>query len=213
MAAERIRQNSLDKEADALNLKSQDNYQDFEGKQDETSTKLADYFTGQQVAEPTPEVALPTTSSNITVQEEAKQRAQAKDFTDRTGTALGELRSFGDLLGQNSRLQARTGMEIGQIGGYKRGSSNVLSYELDAANSKGQGLRTFGDILGGLGGIATNAGLSGPGMGVNYFPAAPTPTVTLGSILGAPARSSTLAAGRALDRASVPGYSLSPYGG
>lgn len=166
MAAERIRQNSLDKEADALNLKSQDNYQDFEGKQDETSAKLADYFTGQQVAEPTPEVALPTTSSNITVQEEAKQRAQAKDFTNKTGTALGELRSFGDLLGQNSRLQARTGMEIGQIGGYKRGSSNVLSYELDAANSKGQGLRTFGDILGGLGGIATNAGLSSTAPGV-----------------------------------------------
>ena len=165
MAAERIRQNGLDQEAQALNLKSQDNYQDFEGKQEETSSKLADYFTQQAVPEPTPEVALPTTSSSITVAEEAKQRAQAKDFTNRTGTALGELRSFGDLLGANSRLQARNAMEVGQIGGYKRGSSNVLSYELDAANSKGQGLRTFGDILGGIGGIATNAGLSGPAPG------------------------------------------------
>lgn len=166
MAAERIRQKGLDQEADALNLKSQDNYQNFEGKQEETAGKLADYFTGQQVAEPTPEAALPTTSSNITVAEEAKQRGKAKEFTDKTGTALGSLRSFGDLLGANSRLQARNAMEVGQIGGYKRGSSNVLSYELDAANSKGAGLRTFGDILGGLGGIATNAGLSSTAPGV-----------------------------------------------
>jgi len=166
MAAERIRQNGLDQEAAALNTKSQDNYQDFETKQDETSTKLADYFTGQDVPEPSPEAALPTTSSNITVQEEAKQRGLAKDFTNKTGTALGELRAFGDLLGQNSRLQARTGMEIGQIGGYKRGSSNVLSYELDAANSKGQGMRMLGDILGGAGSLATNVGLSSTAPGV-----------------------------------------------
>lgn len=184
MAAERIRQRGLDQEADALNARSQDNYKDFDQKQEETASKLSDYFTGQDVAEPTPEAAIPTTASNITVAEEAKQRAKAKEFTDRTGNALGELRAFGDLLGANSRAQALTGMKVGQIGGFKRGSSNVLSYELDAANSKGAGMRAFGDILGGIGGLATNIGLSStaPGVpkpGTNIPVPTPRPTLSM----------------------------------
>ncbi|AAL44650.1 hypothetical protein EN41_19925 [Agrobacterium tumefaciens] len=61
--------------------------------------------------------------------------------------ALGRLRAFGDVLGENSRLQARDASQIGQIGGFKRGSSNVMAYELDAANQKGNGLKLFGDAL------------------------------------------------------------------
>ncbi len=161
MAAERIRQNGLDREAQALNVQSQDRYQDFSGQEEKAATKLADYFTGQQVAEPSAEAALPTSASNVVVAEEQKQRAKARDFTDKTGTALGRLRAFGDVLGENSRLQARDASQIGQIGGFKRGSSNVMAYELDAANQKGNGLKLFGDVLGGLGGLSLNAGLSG----------------------------------------------------
>lgn len=161
MAAERIRQGGLDKEAQALNAQSQDRYQNFEGQQDQRATQLADYFTGQEVAEPSAEAAVPTSSSNITVREEAKQRGKATDFTNRTGIALGNLRSFGDLLGDTSRLQARDASQIGQIGGFKRGSSNVLGYELDDANNKGSGMRLLGDLAGGFGGVALNAGLSG----------------------------------------------------
>lgn len=162
MAAERIRQNGLDQEAQALNAQSQDRYQDFSGKEEKAATKLADYFTGQQVAEPSAEAALPTSASNVVVAEEQKQRAKARDFTDKTGTALGRLRAFGDVLGENSRLQARDASQIGQIGGFKRGSSNVMAYELDAANQKGNGLKLFGDVLGMGGGLLTNAGLSRP---------------------------------------------------
>lgn len=90
MAAERIRQNTLDQEAEAVNLGSQDRFTDFEGQQDERGLKLADYFQGQEVAEPDATAAVPTSSSNITVKEEAKQRGQAKDFTNSTGAALGE---------------------------------------------------------------------------------------------------------------------------
>lgn len=161
MAAERIRQGGLDKEAQALNAQSQDRYQNFEGQQGERANQLADYFTGQEVAEPSAEAAVPTSSSNITVREEAKQRGKATDFTNRTGIALGNLRSFGDLLGDTSRLQARDASQIGQIGGFKRGSSNVLGYELDDANNKGSGMRLLGDLAGGFGGVALNAGLSG----------------------------------------------------
>ncbi|WP_439626486.1 hypothetical protein [Shinella sp.] len=193
MAAERIRQQGLDKEAAALNTKSQDRYEDFESQQTEKSGQLAEYFTGQEVAEPSAEAAIPTSSSNITVAEEAKQRGQAKAFTDRTGQALGELRSFGDLMGDASRRQARDATAIDQIGGFKRGSSGVLSYELDDASRAGDGLKLFGDFLNLGGGVLTSKGLTGPQTyettlgehlgylpkvasktGRTYFPRAPT---------------------------------------
>ncbi len=161
LAAERTRQNRLDQEADALNLKSQDRYQDFEGQQDERTASLAEMFTGQEVAPPDASEALPATSSNITIREEAKQRGKAKDFTDRTGTALAELRSFGDLLGGIGREQARDAGSIGQIGGFKRGSSGVLGFELDEASQAGNELKFGADLAGGFGGLALNAGLSG----------------------------------------------------
>lgn len=162
MAAERIRQQGLDKEAAALNTQSQDRYKDFEGQQEQKSGQLAEYFTGQDVAEPSAEAAIPTSSSNITVAEEAKQRGQAKEFTDRSGAALADLRSVGDLMGGIGRLQARDATQIGQVGGFKRGSSGVLSCELDDAGRAGDGLKLFGDILGGGSSLLTSAGLSGP---------------------------------------------------
>lgn len=165
MAAERIRQRGYDNQADAINTQSRERYADFEGQQADKSGQLADYFTSQDVAEPSAEAALPTSASNITVREENKQRGAAKDFTDKTGTALGELRSFGDLLGGISRLQARDAGTIGQLGGFKRGSSNVLGLELDNANNAGNGMKMFADIAGGLGSIGTSAGLSGGNLG------------------------------------------------
>lgn len=196
MAAERIRQGQLDQEAAAINTQSQDRYQDFEGQQEQEATKLGDYFAGQTTAEPTAAEALPTSTSNITIQEENKQRGQARDFTNKTGEALGNLRSFGDLLGSIGRDQARDASLVGQIGGFKAGSSNVLPFELDEASQKGNGLKLFGDILGGVGGIATSAGLSGgnlfgggagvPKVGTTIPVPAPRPTtgLRLGSLYG-----------------------------
>lgn len=195
LAAESIRQKSLDKEAAGINTTSQNRYQDFQGQQAKDATDLGKYFTDQQVAEPTAEAALPTSASNIVVQEEAKQRGQAQDFTNKTGNALGQLRAFGDVLGNTSRGQARDAGYIGQIGDFKQGSSNVLPYELDQASHAGDGLKLFGDILGGVGGVTTKAGIVGGqtspsslGAVIGYnpsasaFPAAPTPS--LGSSLG-----------------------------
>lgn len=161
LAAERIRQGTLDKEAEALNVESRERYEDFEGQESEKAAELADYFTDQSVPEPSAASALPTSASNITVKEEGKQRGQAKEFTDRTGTALGALRAFGDVLADRSRLQARDAGTIGQIGGFKRGSSGITPYELDAASQAGGGFKLLGDVLGGAGGVATTAGLSG----------------------------------------------------
>lgn len=191
LAAERIRQGGYDQEAQALNTQSQDRYKDFEGQEEAKAAKLADYYKSQSVPEPEAGVALPTSASNIVLREEGKQRGKAREFTDRTGEALGALRAFGDVLADRSRLQARDAALIGQVGGFKKGSSAVMPYELDAANKRGAGLKLFGDILGGLGGVATVAGLGGGnlfGLGssgpMNIVPAAAkvTPTAVGASV-------------------------------
>jgi len=162
MAAERIRQNTFDKEAAAVNTTSQDRYQNFDAKVAEGSQQLGDYISNQTAPEAQASEALPSAgASNITVQEEAKQKAKAKASTNASGKALGELRAFGDVLGDTSRLQARDAGQVAQIGGFKTGSSNVLPYELEAANNKGAGLKLFGDLLGGVGSVATSAGMMG----------------------------------------------------
>lgn len=187
MAAERIRQNALDQEAQNVNTQSQDRYQNFGDQQAQTASDLGKYFTDQKIEDATAnqaatnELNVPQSSSNITVQEEQKQRGKADAFGQQQGEALGNLRSFGDLLGSIGRSQARDAGLIGQIGGFKRGSSDVVPYELDAANSAGDGLKLFGDVLGLGGTVALGKGLSAGsgGSGIaNYaahttFPAAP----------------------------------------
>lgn len=203
LAAERIRQQGYDQEAAALNTQSQDRYTDFGGQQEAKAKDLGDYFAGQQIANTAnageqASAVMPAATSDITVAEEAKQKAKARAFTDKQGEALGNLRAFGDVLGGIGRLQARDASQIGQIGGFKKGSSDVLKYELDAANHAGDGMKLFGDLLSLGGGAATSAGLSGKSFG-NLFGS--TPSVVT------PANTASMATARALDRASVPGYS------
>lgn len=95
------------------------------------------------------------------MREEANQRGKATNYANQQGQALGNLRAFGDLLGGISREQAQDASMIGQIGGFKRGSSNVTPLELEAANQKGAGARMFGDLLGLGGSLALNKGLGG----------------------------------------------------
>lgn len=176
MDAEKMRQLKLSREANSVNAKSQDRFKKFKGAQNEKAGKLQDYYSSQDVPEPSKETALPTTNSDITVAEETKQRDQASALTDRTANALGELRSFGDVLGDKSLLQGRDATKAGQLASFKEGSSAVLPFELEAANQKGEGLRLFADLLGGAGGLAMSKGLS---------TAAPfKPTSTFGNFLG-----------------------------
>jgi hypothetical protein len=182
LAAERIRQGQLDQEAEALNAQSRDRYDDFEGQQGEKASELGQYFTDQKIensdanAAVTQEQTAPQSGSSLTVREEQKQRDKATAFTDQQGEALGNLRAFGDLLGGISRDQARDASQIGQIGGFKRGSSNVIPLELEAANQKGSGMRLFGDVLGLGGSLALNKGLGGSFVGSTPTVAAAAPT-------------------------------------
>lgn len=176
LAAERIRQQGLDQEAAALNATSQDRFEGFQDKQQERAQSLTDMFTQQRAELPPAAAAMPASSSNLVVQNETRERGEARDRTNQVGAALGNLRAFGDVLGETSRLQGRDASQVGQIGNFKRGSSNILGMELDAASQAGSGLRTLGDVLGGLGRIGVAAGLGGaPASASNFVPNAASP--------------------------------------
>jgi hypothetical protein len=161
--AERTRQKELDQEAQAKNVESQNEFQDFGNRQNQRAQELGDYFASQKAVPDTvsESVNIPQSASNITLANEGVQRGKAQAFTDQQGQALGNLRSFGDLLGEVSRGNARNASDIGVIGGFKRGSSALTGYELENAARAGDGLKLFGDILGGFGSLATSKGLSG----------------------------------------------------
>jgi hypothetical protein len=166
LRAERTRQSGLDQQADAVNARSQGRYENFDEKQAQTASDLGSYLAAQTTPEAAPAETAPIAdTSQITVQEEARQKGKARASTDATAVSLGNLRSFGDLLGEISRGQARDAGEIGQIGGFKAGYANVLPYDLEAAANKGAGLRTFADLAGGAGSLALGAGLSGKTLG------------------------------------------------
>lgn len=162
--AERTRQGTLDQEAQALNDRSRDRYKDVDGQREEKAQKLGDYLAAPAEAGPANQAAaMPAPTNNIVTREMNRKSDEAGAFVGQQGQALAQLRSFGDLLGDTSRAQARDGSLVGQVGGFKRGSTNIMPLELDAASQKGAGLRTLGDIMGGLGSIGLSAGLTGGG--------------------------------------------------
>lgn len=167
MNAERIRQKAYDQEATAFNTQSQDRFKDYGTEQTAKGKSLGDYFA--KASAPTEDAnadagaLMPTSSSDIVTREIGKQDANAGAFVGKQAAALGDLRAFGDLLGEKSTLQARDAGSIGQVGGFKKGSSAVLPYELEAANQKGAGLGILADLLGGAGSVVSSAGSGGLG--------------------------------------------------
>lgn len=164
LSAERIRQTGYRKEADALNLQSQDRYQNFDNQRAERAGTLADAFkaapTGTQTSAPIAPSVMPQSGSNVTVSSMDAAKKTTDAFSDQQAAALGNLRSFGDVMGSIGRSQARDAGQIGQIGGFMRGSSGVLPLELDAASQQGAGMRTLGALLGAVGKMGLNAGLT-----------------------------------------------------
>ncbi|MGX5775441.1 hypothetical protein [Methylorubrum zatmanii] len=163
--AERNRQAQLRREAAAVQEQSRQRYDNHAGQQDQRAQELGSYLQSQQTQPPAAdapaEASIAPTSSGIVTQEDARQRAKASAYSQGQAQALGTMRSFGDLLGEQSRLQGRDAGEIGQIGGFMKGSSAVLPLELDAAGQVGNGLKTLGGLASGLGNLGISAGLSG----------------------------------------------------
>lgn len=170
---EMARQRRFDQEAAALNTQAQDRYKDFGDQQEGVASDLTEYFqqAPQSAAEATGAAnvsagsVMPTATNDVVTREIANQKAKAGAFTGQQADARGRLRSFGDLLGDISRQTARDAGTIGQVSSFKSGSSGVLPYELEAANQKGGGYRMIGDILKGVGSIATTAGIANAAMG------------------------------------------------
>lgn len=192
LRAERIRQKGLDQQASAINEGTRKSFEGYGTQQGERAGVLGDLF-AQPTAAPVSDAnatagsIMPSSSSSVVTREGAARSAAADAFVGQQSDALAGMRSFGDLFGEKSRLQARDAISIDQIGGFKRTSAGVVPTELDAASHAGDGYKLLGDILGGMGSIGTGYALTrGPSTVAN---------------------SGSMAAARAGDRASVPGYS------
>ncbi|HRP25391.1 hypothetical protein [Thauera sp.] len=158
MAAERIRQGRFDQEADATNARSQNRYENIEEQRGDKADELADMFLADAGAAPQ---VLDTPTNTITVSRTDDEKAKRREYTDQQGRARAELLSLGDLFGDIGVGQARDMTQLSGIGGMRRGSQGVLPLELDAAAQKGAGWRLAGDVMGGLGSIATMGALGG----------------------------------------------------
>lgn len=160
-----MRQQGFDREQQALVAASQGRYENYGAKQEANAETLGDFITGQSRAEVDPAATgiIPGSDSNVTVLEEARQKQKARGETDKNAVRLGDVLSFGETLGDTLRLQGRDASQIGQIGSFRRGSQNVLPYELDAASHAGDKAAFGADILRGLGSVASMYGLTAGG--------------------------------------------------
>jgi hypothetical protein len=187
LAAERIRQRGLDQEATALNNTSRDRYVGFEPQMQDRASSIGDYLASRVAPDPNTSApsVLPSSSSGVVNQEVDKQRGEAQTFVDGQTDALADLRSFGDLLGETSLLQGRDAQQIGMVGGFKRGSQNIVPLELNQAATAGDNHRLFADLLGGAGSVATGWGINGGASGIaNMFgPIAPVPMPRPGGVV------------------------------
>lgn len=116
-------------------------------------------------ASPAAEGYLPGSSSAPqVVSSHAETAGHAADA--RTSSLAGALASLGglnDLMQSNDIHIGRNSQEIGQIGGFKRGSLDVLQSEMDAAKQKGGTLRMLGGLAQSIGGMMLSGGLGGMG--------------------------------------------------
>jgi hypothetical protein len=162
MSAERSRQRVLDDEGRGVNEQARNRFEDIGAQQEQQASQLADVFSGEaNRGADVISAALPRTSSNITMQNDEREREKATGFANQQGEAMARMRSFSDMFGGLGRDTAQDASQIGMLGGFKRGSQGVLPFELEAASMRGQGLRGAADIMSGLGGIGLTAGLSG----------------------------------------------------
>lgn len=166
--AERSRQAGFDAENTALNTGAQDRYTGFGGQQAVRGQQLGDYFAS---GGPAPG-AIPGGHSPLISGEIAKQNGISQMFGDQQSHALGNLRSFGDVMGGISRLQGRDANSIGQINSFKHGSAGVTGLELENANHAGDSTKFWADLIAGAENIAmaaaTGGRMTGPATPVQY---------------------------------------------
>lgn len=93
----------------------------------------------------------------------ARRMVGAIDHGKATAQQLADLSAFGNVMQDNRRAMSDAERRIATQGSFARGSASVLPYRLNADQYQGSGLRTFGDILGGVGTLAGDAAAVGYG--------------------------------------------------
>lgn len=169
LSAEAGRQQGFNTEANNLNTASANGYDNTTGKMADRAMSVAKFYGSQNGGLPTsgPTAGtIPASSSNIVNSESKAQQGKVAAFNDQQNTALGQLRSFGDILGGADRNTALNTANVGNINSMKQGDAALTPLLLENANNAGNGMKMFGDILGGLGKVGLYAGLSGAGKGL-----------------------------------------------
>ncbi|MGB3045006.1 MAG: hypothetical protein WBB98_17675 [Xanthobacteraceae bacterium] len=172
MSEERARQGVLDTEAAGFNDAARDRYGDFQGQQNARASELAAMFKAPVTTPNTVNTTapIPAAGSDQVQREIDKRKGIADMFVNNQADNLGRLRSFGDLFGDISRSQAADAQRVNQIGGFKKGSQQVASLEMDAASHAGDSDMGLANLFGGLGKVGLTAALSG-----QYVPAPGAP--------------------------------------
>lgn len=166
LEAERTRQRGFESRQAALADQSQQSMQDFTGDQAQRTADLTAYYQEPVASDANAESGMiaPEGTSSITTRELARQSGAATDRANDNAANLAGLRSFGSLMGDRMRGMQRNSSQIDQLTGFRRGSTDALTPELDAAAQSGAGLRLLGDVLRGAGSITSGYGsLAGAG--------------------------------------------------
>lgn len=164
--AENARQTAWNNQIFDLAGQSRGRYADFSGQMANKTADLSKFYNAQGTTLPPsgPTAGtIPASTSALVRADGDRQMAKVKAYTDQQHGALANLRSFGDVLGTAARGVQDDEGNINIVNSYKKGSAAVLPLELQQANTAGNGLKTLGDVLGGVGKIGVAAGLGGGG--------------------------------------------------
>lgn len=169
----RYQQANFDAESDRLLKQEQGRYNDTQGQMDQRQQSVADLYknTADLPTSGPTAGAIPTSASNLVVQEQKKQGDKVRAFGDQQSNALANLRAFGDTFGEIGRGINRDRADLANVGNFRQGSASVLPLNLEAASYAGEDQRGLADLFGGVGRVATTAGLTGGAR--NLFKPAP----------------------------------------
>jgi hypothetical protein len=155
-------QAALDAEAKGVTDQSLGRFKNFGQTQSADASRLADFYKTPAAPPSSPYnvAALPPSTNDIVNREIATKKGVADAYVNHQADTLGNLRSFGDVMGNISRGQAADTQHIGQIGSFKAGDTGVTNIALDNANRAGNTNAMLGNLFTGAGKVALTAGLS-----------------------------------------------------
>lgn len=148
-AAERNRL-SRQSEAEQAARNTEAQYKDQPKKMEETGDTLGEQFKAEQedVSAAMARSALrPGLSTDAVVGEESRQRSGTRRYTDKLADALGQMRGVDQEQMTAALAGSQNARDIQNADAAVRGDQGVLAARLQAAQGKGKGYATLGDVL------------------------------------------------------------------